>query len=153
MTASDSAQAIASARTIARRHIGRVGGVLTALREIVGEHGFVSQQQQHAVADVFNLSRAEVRGIVSFYHDLKTTPPPAAIVRICQAEACQAVGARELTKGVEDYLGLRLGTANDDTALEAVYCLGLCAQGPSATVDGKPLVRTTVEDVAKRLRG
>ena len=140
-----------SARAISQRYLGRVGGVLQALRDIVGVHGYVSREQEHAVADVYNLSRAEVRGIVSFYHDLKTAPQPPTIVRICQAEACQAVGGRELTSAVEDCLGVKLGKANKKVALEAVYCLGLCAQGPSLTVDGKPVAQATVEDVASRV--
>ena len=143
--------ALVSARAIAERHVGRVGGVLTALREVVAAYGYVSREQEHGVADVFNLSRAEVRGIVSFYHDLKTSPQPPAIVRICQAEACQAVGGRELTKNAEAHLGVKLGTANQQVALDAVYCLGLCAQGPSLTVDGKPVVYATVKDVAALL--
>ena len=143
--------ALVSARAIAERHLGRVGGVLTALREVVAVYGYVSREQEHAVADVFNLSRAEVRGIVSFYHDLKTVPQPPAIVRICQAEACQAVGGRELTKSIEQHLGLKLGAANEEVALDAVYCLGLCAQGPSLTVDGRPVVRGTVEEVTALL--
>ncbi|MDE0179050.1 MAG: NAD(P)H-dependent oxidoreductase subunit E, partial [Gammaproteobacteria bacterium] len=85
------------AREIARQHRDRVGGVLIALREIVRRFGYVSRTQEHDVAEVFNLSRAEVRGIVSFYHDLKTKPQPPISVRVCQAEACQSVGARELT--------------------------------------------------------
>ncbi|MDE0193907.1 MAG: NAD(P)H-dependent oxidoreductase subunit E, partial [Gammaproteobacteria bacterium] len=87
----------ATAREIAVQHRDQVGGVLTVLREIVGRFGYVSRTQEHDVAEVFNLSRAEVRGIVSFYHDLKTKPQPSLQVRVCQAEACQSVGARELT--------------------------------------------------------
>ena len=137
-----------AARAIALRHKDRVGGVLRALREIVLEQGHVSRRQEHVVADVFNLSRAEVRGIVSFYHDLKTTPRPRREVRVCQAEACQAVGGRALTRRVQALLGLRLGEANDEVALSAVYCLGLCAQGPSMQVDGRLLARADLRDLA-----
>ena len=125
------------ARSIAERNRDRVGGTLRALREIVAANGHVSRAQEHMVAEVFNLSCAEVRGIVSFYHDLRTTPGPGAQVRVCQAEACQAVGGRQFTKRVEARLGLRLGEANDAVALEAVYCLGLCAQGPAMMVNGE----------------
>lgn len=137
-----------AARAIALRHKDRVGGVLRALREIVLEQGHVSRRQEHVVADVFNLSRAEVRGIVSFYHDLKTTPQPRREVRVCQAEACQAVGGVALTRRVQALLGLRLGEANDEVALSAVYCLGLCAQGPSMQVDGRLLARADLRDLA-----
>ncbi len=136
-----------SARAIALRNKDRVGGVLRALREIVLAHGHVSRDQEHVVADVFNLSHAEIRGVVSFYHDLKTTPQPPVEVRVCQAEACQAVGGRELTARVEALLGLRLGEANDSVVLSAVYCLGLCAQGPAMMVNGRPLARADERDL------
>lgn len=136
------------ARDIALRNKDRVGGVLRTLREIVLEHGHVSRAQEHVVANMFNLSRAEVRGIVSFYHDLKTTPQPPLHVRVCQAEACQAVGGRALTKRVQALLGLGLGEANEEAALSAVYCLGLCAQGPAMQVNGRPLARADERDLA-----
>ena len=135
------------ARAIAEAYVGRTGGVLQALRAVVRELGYVAREHEHAVADVFNLSRAEVRGIVSFYHDLRTAPPPPNEVRICQAEACQAVGCRELTRQAEERLGIRLGEANAEVALGAVYCLGLCAQGPSMLVNGRPVARATVDDL------
>lgn len=141
----------ALAREIARQHRDRVGGVLVALREIVARLGYVSRSHEHVVADVFNLSRAEVRGIVSFYHDLKTKPQPPVQVRVCQAEACQSVGARDLTKRVESYLGVKLGEANDAVSLDAVYCLGLCAQAPSMMVDGRPLARADLCDLADEI--
>lgn len=137
-----------TARAIALRNKGRVGGLLRALREIVLAQGHVSRPQEHVVADVFNLSRAEVRGVVSFYHDLKTTLAPPLEVRVCQAEACQAVGARTLTERAQSVLGLRLGEANEHVALAAVYCLGLCAQGPSMQVNGRLVARADECDLA-----
>ena len=140
-----------TARAIALRNRQRVGGVLRSLREIVLERGHVSREQEHVVAEVFNLSRAEVRGIVSFYHDLKTTPAPPLEVRVCQAEACQAVGGRALTRRLQELLGLRLGEANEQAALSAVYCLGLCAQGPSMQVNGRPVAHADRRDLAAEL--
>ena len=142
----------AAAREIALRHRDRVGGVLRALREIVIAHGHVGRGQEHAVADVFNLSHAEVRGIVSFYHDLKTAPPPPVIVRVCQAEACQAVGGRQLTKRIESFVGVALGAANDAVGVEAVYCLGLCAQGPAMMVNGRPVARADLCDLGEEIQ-
>lgn len=139
------------AREIARQHPDRVGGVLVALREILGRFGYISRSHEHVVADVFNLSRAEVRGIVSFYHDLKTAPQPSVQVRVCQAEACQSVGARELTTRVESHLGVKLGEANDAVSLDAVYCLGLCAQAPSMMVNGRPMARADLCDLAEEI--
>ena len=136
------------ARDIAERNRQRVGGTLTTLREIVAAHGHIDREQEHVVADVFNLSHAEVRGIVSFYHDLRTTPAPPAEVRVCQAEACQAVGGRQFTRAVEQRLGLRLGEDNDAVALRAVYCLGLCAQGPSMMVNGQLVANGDLDALA-----
>ena len=141
----------AFARQVATRHRHRVGGVLVALRELVAQRGHVTRDDEHAVADVFNLSRAEVRGIVSFYHDLKTTPQPPLRVRVCRAEACQSAGSRELTARLEAHLGVRLGDANDAVSLDAVYCLGLCAQAPSMTVNGRPLARADLCDLAEEI--
>ena len=134
-------------RDIAERFAGLIGGPITALRKIVEAFGHIEPAHVAAVADVFNLSVAEVRGIVSFYSDLRTVPPGRRHIRICQAEACQAVGARTLTAAVTDHLGIGLGetAADGSVSLEAVYCLGLCASGPSATMNGKPVVGATPE--------
>ena len=137
------------AREIALRNRNLVGGVLRSLRAIVAELGYVGRDHERVVADVFNISHAEIRGIVSFYHDLKTQPGPPLEVRICQAEACQAVGGRDFTRQAEDYLGLRLGEANDFVALNAVYCLGLCAQGPSMTVNQMLVAHASIAQLAE----
>ena len=94
--------------------LDRVGGPLSALRAVVEQYGYVDNQAILTVADVFNLSRAEVRGIVSFYSDLHTTPRAQHTIQICQAEACQAVGSRELTRRLTARFGvcLRAGSAD-----------------------------------------
>ena len=138
-------------RIVAERHVYRVGGVLQALREVVIEQGHIERADEHVVADVFNLSQAEVRGIVSFYHDLKTTPQPPVTVKVCQAEACQAVGGGALTERVQAFLGIDLGGANERVALEPVYCLGLCAQGPSMMVNERPVARADQCDLASEI--
>ncbi len=134
-------------RELVERHIGRIGGPITALRGIVERCGWIRSTHLETVADVFNLSVAEVRGIVGFYSDLRTEPPGRKHIRICQAEACQALGARSLTAAVTGKLGIGLGetAADGSVSLEAVYCLGLCANGPNATVNGSPMVRATSE--------
>ena len=139
--------ATSDVRDIAERFTGRIGGPITALRKIVEARGHIEPAHMATVADVFNLSAAEVRGIVSFYSDLRTEPPGRRHIRICQAEACQAVGARELTAAIADRLGIRLGetAADGSVSLEAVYCLGLCTNGPNATVNGAPVVGATTE--------
>ena len=87
----------ALAHEIAGRHLDRIGGPITALREIAAEFGYIERAHMKGVADAFNLTVAEVRGIVGFYSDLNTEPRGRTHIRICQAEACQSVGARELT--------------------------------------------------------
>lgn len=118
-------------------HVGEAGGVISALRAIMHELGAITPQVVADVAQTFNLSQAEVRGIVSFYDDLRTTPQGDVVVRVCQAEACQSVGARALTHALTSELGLALDETRSDGSitLEGVYCLGLCACGPAMMVD------------------
>ena len=131
--------------------LGQVGAPVTALRKIVETHGHIEDEHVRIVADVFNLSLADVRGIVSFYSDFRTSPRGRRHIRICQAEACQSVGCRALTKETTEALGLELGETSDDlgVSLEAVYCLGLCASGPCAMVNERILVHATREDLLK----
>ncbi len=137
----------ASAREIAERHVDRIGGPITALREIAAAFGYVQRGHVEAVAETFNLSVAEVRGIVGFYSDLNTEPRGRTHIRICQAEACQSVGARELTAAATAQFGAGLGETSPDgsVSLEAVYCLGLCTTGPTAMVNDRIVVRATPE--------
>jgi len=88
------------------------------------------------LAEELNLSRADVHGVVSFYHDFRTVPPGRHVVRICQAEACQAMGSSELTAYAEATLGLKMHESTEDLTLEPVYCLGNCACSPTVVVDG-----------------
>lgn len=125
-----------------RRYENEVGGTITALRAIMAKAGFISAADANTVAAVFNISRAEVRGIISFYTDLRTEPLAETVVRICQAEACQAVGCRSLTQEVSKALGVALGETDHvrKVSLEPVYCLGLCANGPAAMVGERLIV-------------
>ena len=130
------------APTIAARlhaQIFETGGPITALRAIQDRDGWIDGDAVDAVADVFNLSRAEIRGLVAFYADFRTQPPADHVVRICQAEACQAAGSRALTETLSERLGTTLGHATPDRSVEldAVYCLGLCARAPALMVDGE----------------
>ncbi len=128
-----------------------IGGPVTALWTLQRHQGWIDVDAVSAVADVFNLSRAEVRGLVNFYADFRTEPPATHVLTVCQAEACQAVGARELTKALADRLGIALGGTTPDRqfGLEGVACLGLCTHGPAMMVDGKPVVRA--DDAADRV--
>lgn len=119
--------------------VHETGGPVTALRAIQDQDGWIGPEGIAVVADVFNLSRAEVRGLVAFYADFRTQPPADHVVRVCQAEACQAAGSRALTQTLAQRLGTSLGHASPDhgVELEAVYCLGLCARAPALMVDGE----------------
>jgi len=99
------------------------------------------------LAAELNLSRAEVHGVVSFYHDFRREPAGKRVVRICQAEACQSMGSRELTAHAEKTLGIGLNatTADGETTLEPVYCLGNCACSPAMMVDGRVYGRVNNE--------
>jgi len=117
--------------------VDEVGGPITALRAIQELEGSIDGAAIEVVADVFNLSRAEVRGLVAFYADFRTQSPADHVIRVCQAEACQASGSRALTATLEERLGTTVGhaTADRSVELDPVYCLGLCARAPALMVD------------------
>ncbi len=136
--------------------VNETGGPLTALRAIQEQDGWIGSEGIEAVADVFNLSRAEVRGLVAFYADFRTQPAADHVVRVCQAEACQAAGSRALTRTLGERLGTTLGHATPDRSVElaAVYCLGLCARAPALMVDGELIADAdrAVEHVVEKVR-
>ena len=132
-------------RTHVLPHQYKLGGPIRALHELMRVYGYIHTEHLPTVADVFNISVAEVRGIVSFYEDFKTHPPARTTIRICQAEACQAVGSRRLTKELETAYHTKLGIRENDVELEAVYCLGLCASGPAVQVNDRLIARASVE--------
>ena len=100
------------------------------LVRVVQRHGWVSADVIRQLAEILNLSRAEIHGVVEYYHDLRTEPPRKHIVKVCAAEACQAVGSRALAAHAHT-------TAGNDVTLEPVYCLGNCACAPAIMLDGK----------------
>ena len=120
----------------------QIGGPVSALRALQDERGWIGAEAVDAVADVFNLSRAEVKGLVAFYADFHTRPPAEHVITICQAEACQAAGSRELTSAISERVGAGLGeaTADGSVGLEPVACLGLCARAPAMRVDDQLVV-------------
>ena len=113
--------------------------LVQVLHAFVQRYGFISEEAIRQIANELNLSRADVHGVVSFYHDFRTTPPGEHVVKICQAESCQAMGSRELTAHAEGKLGIKLhGTTGDgNVSLEPVYCLGNCACSPAIMIDEK----------------
>ncbi len=107
------------------------------LQTIVSRFGWVPPETIRQLAEELNLSRADVHGVVEYYHDFRTKEPGKHIVKICQAEACQAMGSRELTEHARKTLAVDLHDTNNDVTLEPVYCLGNCACSPAVMIDGK----------------
>jgi formate dehydrogenase subunit gamma len=130
------------------------GPLLPILHALVDRFGHVDEQAVPIVAEVLNLSRAEVHGVVGFYHDFRRAPAGQHLVKICCAEACQSMGSDGLVADLEKALGIRLGqtTADRRVTLEAVYCLGNCALSPSVLVDGTLLGRANPDRVLAEAR-
>ncbi|HEV7899341.1 MAG TPA: formate dehydrogenase subunit gamma [Planosporangium sp.] len=123
-------------RSVVAAHRGERGALLPILHGIQSELGHVDPAVIPILADELNLSRAEVYGVVTFYHDFRQTPPGRTTVRICRAEACQAVGAAALADHAQARLGLSFGETSADGAvtLEQAFCFGNCALGPAVQV-------------------
>ena len=117
---------------IVTRHKGREGPLLPILHDVQAAFGCVSEDAIRAIAAGLNLTRAEVFGVVSFYHDFKAEADPRPVVKLCRAEACQARGVEALVAGM---------VAQDRVKVEPVYCLGLCSVGPAAMVGGDVIAR------------
>jgi len=111
--------------------------LVQVLHALVERYGYISEEAIRQVAAELNLSRAEVHGVVSFYHDFRTSPPAKHVLKICQAEACQAMGSRQLTSHAEGRLGVGMHGSTDNVTLEPVYCLGNCACSPAVMIDDK----------------
>lgn len=114
------------------------GPLLPILHDVQEEFGYVPEEALRQIAGRLNISRAEIHGVATFYHDFRHKPAGRHVIKICRAEACQAVGSEALAKYAESTIGVPFGNTSADGAvtLEAVYCLGLCACGPAALVDG-----------------
>jgi formate dehydrogenase subunit gamma len=123
------------------------GPVLIALQAVQERFGYVHGDAVGLIAETFNVSRADVHGVLTYYHDLRTTPAPARSIHICVAEACQAVGSRDLVAAVEKKLGKKIDEINTDVEIKSAYCFGNCALSPAAMVDGELIGRATVERV------
>lgn len=159
----DRAASIIARFGIARFGIGKLGGSSTAgdadaetfgptltlpiLHALQAVFGYIPAQAIPLVAAHLNISRADVHGIVSFYHDFRRAPPGRHTLRLCRAEACQSVGSEAIAESIHAALGIdwHNTTADGAVTLEPVFCLGLCASGPAALVDGEPVGRLTAE--------
>ncbi len=127
------------ANAIILEHSNQDGPLLPILHALQEAFGHVPEAAVRMVADKLNLSRADVHGVVTFYHDFRREPPGRHVVKLCRAEACQAAGCDALAARAEARLGVGIGATTPDGSctLEAVYCLGLCSTAPSAMIDGQ----------------
>lgn len=119
------------------------GGTLVILHALQGTFGYVPETAIPMVAQALNLSRAEVHGVFTFYHDFRHEPAGRHVLKLCRAEACQAAGGDALAARAEQRLGVKIGNTTPDrrVTLEPIYCLGLCATAPSAMLDGRVVGR------------
>jgi formate dehydrogenase subunit gamma len=134
-------------RRIVAEHKERPGPLLEVLHAIQAAMGFIPPGAVPVVAQELNLSRAEVHGVVTFYHYFRTSRPGAHTVSLCQAEACQSMGAEGLAAHARERLGIDFHetTADGKFSLEPVYCLGNCACSPAAIIDGQLHGRLTAD--------
>jgi formate dehydrogenase subunit gamma len=125
------------------------GALLPILHAVQDEVGYIPSEAVAVIAQGLNLSRAEVHGVVSFYHDFRGAPAGRHRVRICRSESCQALGAEALVSRAQSHLGVELHHTTPDGAvtLEPVYCLGNCALSPAIQVDGMVHGRVTGEQL------
>ncbi|TBD82344.1 formate dehydrogenase subunit gamma [Rhizobium ruizarguesonis] len=134
------------------------GPLLPILHEVQQEFGYVPQEAMPVIAEGLNLSRAEVHGVVTFYHDYRDHPAGRHVLKLCRAEACQSMGGDALAERVKTLLGIDFHqtTLDGGVTLEPVYCLGLCACAPAVMLDGEVYGRvddqTAAEIVAEARR-
>jgi len=131
----------------------REGPLLPILHSLQSTFGHVPEAAIALIAEALNIGRAEVHGVMSFYHDFRSVPAGRHVVKICRAEACQAVGGA----GFADAVLKKLGTAwhgtsaNGAVTVEPVYCLGLCANGPAAMIDGRPVAGMNADEIVSEV--
>lgn len=126
---------------------GKADALMPILHAVQDRLGYVPADSVPAIANALNLSRAEVHGVISFYHDFRSTPPGRNVIRVCRAESCQAMGAIELAAHIQKRLGIEFGQTSADGGytLEPVYCLGNCACSPAIVVGADIHGRVTPE--------
>jgi formate dehydrogenase subunit gamma len=126
-----------------REHLDREGPLLPILHALQGEFGYIEEAAEPLIAEALNITRAEVHGVVTFYHDFRREPAGRHVLKLCRAEACQAAGGDPLALHAEARLGVAMGetAADGSVTLEPIYCLGLCALAPSAMLDGQVVAR------------
>ncbi|WP_304363690.1 formate dehydrogenase subunit gamma [Jiella sp. LLJ827] len=130
---------------------GLEGPLLPILHALQERFGHISDEAVRQIAGELNLTRAEVYGVVTFYHDFHKEPHGRHVLKVCRAEACQAAGSDAVADALEKALGIKFGetTGDGQVTLEAVYCLGLCATAPSAMLDRRIVGRLNEAKIGK----
>ena len=146
----------AEATEIVRRYDGREGPLLPILHDLQAAFGFVPEPAIPFLAHALNITRAEVHGVVSFYHDFRRERAGRRVLKLCRAEACQSMDGEALARRMLDRFGLDWGGTTPDGRLtiEATYCLGLCASAPAAMLDGEPMARLndgSIDEIAREV--
>lgn len=133
------------------RHAQRPGALLPLLHDVQDALGYVPADSVPLIAEGLGLSRAEVHGVISYYHFFRSTTPGKQVVQVCRAEACQACGSDALMAQAERLLGCAAHSTRADGAvsLEPVYCLGLCASSPAIQINDRLHARVTPERLAR----
>ena len=151
----DLARAEQTAVAVAARHGNKPDALLEILHDLQDDLGHVPESTLPVIARALNLSRAEVYGVATFYHDFHLKPAGQHSIKICRAEACQSAGGMAVIAALEKTLNIKLGETTPDgrVTLEAVYCLGLCPMGPAALVDGKPKAAIKPDTAASLVAG
>jgi len=145
----------AQARVLIAAKSAEPGAALPILHALQERFGYIDDSAIPAIAEALNVSKAEVHGVVSFYHDFRRTPVDGAVLKLCRAESCQALGCEDLVAHLSHAHGLEVDRADADAPLgvETVYCLGNCALSPAALLDGEPigrLDRAAIDEIVAR---
>jgi len=131
---------------IVARHADREGPLLPILHDVQAQLGAIDAQAETRIAHLLNLTRAEVHGVASFYHDFKAQADPRPVIQVCRAEACQARGIEAMMPAVTHAAGARV-------RVETVYCLGLCSVGPNARIGDELYARLDEDALTKLVTG
>ncbi|MBU6492309.1 MAG: NAD(P)H-dependent oxidoreductase subunit E [Burkholderiales bacterium] len=129
---------------VIERYAGKPASLLVLLHELQDLAGYVPSELVPQIASKLNLSRAEVHGVLTYYHDFRDSPPPRVVVKLCRAEACQSMGTEALAAHIEAHTGCRFDGKRDGAlGLESVYCLGQCAQSPALLINDRLYAKVT----------
>ena len=133
------------ARNVCRDHGDKADELLEILHTVQHKEGYLTDSALRTIAYALNISRAEIHGVVSFYHDYKREKQASQTIKFCRAEACQAMGAESLIAEAEAAFGTKLDSEATEIALEATYCLGNCALGPAVMIENELYGRVDIK--------